>query len=489
MTQVPFHDYPGLDLRASVDTSACIDLLNVDLDVRGVVRSRDGFDNFSASASVSRFDGLSPFYRSNGSRQLLASSGVGQFYTAYDTSGAPIASQATGVTFEQASFVRFGGPSAEVAYTYSLVPTPIDSTAVYKWDGATWSAAAGVRLGGAGYYPFAMDVSSTDNRLVGAFPNSQGSRVGFSNAGVPETWDATNFVDVTPGDGERITALVSWRELVFVFKETKFFVFTGTSTSGTGTPVFNYRPVACGVGALGRGCVTTSPSGVYFLSRRGIYRTTGNDPTLVSRAIDPIFRGGESAFYLGGTLNHAAINKCSLAWHDERLYFAFPSGSSTVNNRVLVFDPEGDYWVIWDIPAADLTSFRIGDLAELLFSYSTGSNHIGRLAAAYTDDDGTPIASRYRTGFYDMSIEEEKTINRAMVWGWGEVDYSLSRNFGALGTASTLTLGTNPAIARADVTLGETGSVFSHQFQASAPWRIYRFTQDQQGTRTETTKT
>src|ERR1044072_673525 len=52
------------------------------------------------------------------------------------------------------------------------------------------------------------------------------SHVYFSNAGQPEVWETDgasgrnrNFIVLTPGDGEQIMAAVSWRELVFIFKE------------------------------------------------------------------------------------------------------------------------------------------------------------------------------------------------------------------------------------------------------------------------------
>lgn len=479
MSRVPFDDFSGLDLVSSPDSSQCIDALNVDLDVRGAVRSRDGFNNFTASAAASRLTNVAPFYTTNGTQQVMAVSEAGNFYRAYDSSGGVIASQAVtnGAGRNEVDFTRFGGPSAEVVYASGWGTFPTVGAVPYKWNGAAWAGAAGIALGGVN--PYQLALKATDNRLVGAFVTSNSSRVGFSNAGVPETWGANNYVDLTPGDGERITAIKSWREMVFVFKETKYFVFGNTSTDGTGNPVFNYRPVDVGVGALGRQCAVSTPNGVYFLSRRGIYRTTGGDPQLVSAAIDPIFRGGAQSFYQGGVLNHAVVGLSQMAWHDERLYVAFPSGTSTANDRLLVYSPADNYWMIWDVAVNSLMSFlSISGPSTLVFAYAAGANHIGRLSNAYTTDGGTAIASRYRTGFYDLGSEEEKRIRNVTMWGTGSPSYSFSRNFGALGATQAVTLGTDPAIVRGDLNAGLVGTVFSHQLEGTSPWRVHRLSQD-----------
>jgi hypothetical protein len=259
----PVERFGGLNLVADpeeVGAQGAVDLLNVDLDQQGRVRSRDGYDNFTASAAAAAVQTVAPYYKTDGTRQVLASTSS-PFYIAYSTAGAVIASQGLAGGITEADFTRFGGPTAEVSYASCWQTVPTLTQPVYKWSGSAWSAATGCRLGGAGDYPFSLEVHATDNRLVGAFPTSGASRVGFSGAGTPETWSANDYVDLTPGDGERITALVSWREMTFAFKETKFFVFTGTSTAGDGTAIFNYRPVTSGVPTTGpRSPPATSPA-------------------------------------------------------------------------------------------------------------------------------------------------------------------------------------------------------------------------------------
>lgn len=59
---------------------------------------------------------------------------------------------------------------------------------------------------------------------------------------------ANNYVDLTPGDGEPIMGMIAWRGYLFVFKQSKFFRFSSTTTDSTGNPVFNYDTVDTGIG-------------------------------------------------------------------------------------------------------------------------------------------------------------------------------------------------------------------------------------------------
>lgn len=481
MPYQPFtvEQFGGLNLvddPEEVGVRGAVDLLNIDIDKRGRVRSRDGYDNLTASAAANPLVNVGVFYTYAGTKQFLVNSPAGQFYRAYSTAGATVATDALGASIFDVDFTRFGGPSAEVVYISGNRPGA-GPFAVRKWDGSAFAATT-VALGG--FSPYLLEVQAASNRLVGAFENSQYSRVGFSDPGAPETFGANNYEDLTPGDGERVTSLIAWRELVFAFKETKFFVFTGNSLGAGGTPIFNYRPVSTGVGSISRFAATASPNGVYFLSRRGIYKTTGGDPVLISRAIDPIFRGGASSLYAGGVLNHAALDKCALAWHDERLYFAFPSGSATTNDRVLVYDPEGDYWTLWGIPAAGMTSFRVGDQADLIFSYATGSNHIGRLNSTFTSDDGATITSSYQSGFYDLGSPGSVAHTRwTRLWGSGAPTVSVFTDFGTSDSnAAAVTLGTAPAVAHGYHQKAYKGQMFSHKLSATTVWQANRIQHD-----------
>ncbi len=122
------------------------------------------------------------------------------------------------------SFARIGTPTAERVY---VTASRNANTTQQYFNGSTWTNSAAPTCSFLGVTP-------ADNRLVAACDTTNRSRVKFSDAGDPETFGANNYVDLDPGDGEQIMAICNWREQLFVFKQTKFFRFYGTSTDEGG---------------------------------------------------------------------------------------------------------------------------------------------------------------------------------------------------------------------------------------------------------------
>lgn len=437
----------GLNLRDKVDAVSeeeAIDLLNVWFTERGAVKQRDGYDNFTTTALTNPVASLEPFYTSSGTRQLIA--GCGTRLEALNTSGGIVASL-TAQTTGTWDFVRFGAPGNELIYAGQ------GETTLRKWDGTTWTN--GVASTPAAGALAVMAVEQGNRMVAGRFNTTTGgptggagtsnpSRVYFSDPGAPETWGATNFVDFTPGDGEKIQAVVAWREFVFIFKESKFFVVYDTTEDSEGAPVFLWRAVDTGIGLASPRAVAVHRSGVYFMGRQGVYRTVGDEPELLSSAIDPMFLGGSSDFYLGGELAHANITNCAMGFHGEQLYLGFPTSST--NNRVLVYDPRYEWWSLYDIVASCFTSFRIGAQEELVFGYASGSNHVGRHNSSFTNDDGVAISSHWRSGWFDYELPERKRIRETKVWGSGKCFFGLSNDWkDSVGTLTQLDM-TDPSV-------------------------------------------
>lgn len=243
--------------------------------------------------------------------------------------------------------------------------------------------------------------------------------------------------------------VVTWGSSVYVFKETKYFVFYGESTDEGGEPVFHYRKVNTGVGLVSSRTLCAGFDGVYFMDRTGVYRTRGGPPQLLSDRIEPFFLGGTSSYFDSNELNHGSITASAAAWHNDQLFLAVPTGSSTSNDRVLVYDPTYNWWSLWDFPAAALCQFRISSQPELVFAAAAGSNYVYRHSPSYRADavsttgtGGAAIVARWRSGWFDYGTSEVKTIRQSKLFGIGQVTVTISRDFqntGGVSTAVTLT--------------------------------------------------
>lgn len=426
LTPVPHPGFGGgLNLRDQPDVvnpAQAIDLMNATMIERGAVKQRDGYGLFTASPGTNRYDSLTEFYTVAGTKQLVA--GAGNRLEGISTAGAVVASSAA-PTANPHFFTRFGGPTAQLVYCAN------GTDQLRTWDGAAFATPGWTGTAPTGKF---VAVTPWDNRLVnarrgGAVAGDNPSTVRFSDQGVPTTWGANNFFDVSPGDGEEITGMAVFNEQLFVFKNSRFVVFYGTSADSSGNPVFVERPVDAKVGACSPKAIAVGRDGVYFLNQRGVYRTSGGAPELVSPLLDPFFYGGASDFYLGGVLNQGALDVPAMAWHQERIYLSVPVGTSTTNNRVLVYDPLNRWWSLYDIPAAALTQFRIGSQFELVFAYAAGTKDLGRHSSSFTTDAGVTIPSRWSSGWFDYGQTAMKTIREAKVWGKGNCIVGLGHDY------------------------------------------------------------
>lgn len=464
---LPFEGFgKGLNLVSksdAVDPAECVDCLNVLFSQRGAIQSRPGYNNLNAAELTNRVESLSPFYTASGTRQLLA--GCGTRLEALSTGGT-VEGSATGLTKAVWDFCRFGKPNEEVAYAGN------GTDSLRKWNGTEWTnptVAVDGAAGKTGVKAASLCVLAAGNRLVcGAFSTKTGgpggaesspSHVYFSEAGNPEAFESTAYVQFTPGDGEKVKAVIAWRELVFVFKETKFFVITDTSVDAEGKPEFVFIPIETGVGLASPRAVCIHQTGVYFMGREGVYRTTGQEPEQISNLVEPIWSGDTSLFYKGGTLAFSEIANCAMETWDEKIYLSFPTSSA--NNRQLVYSPNYNWWSLQDFPASCFATFRVGNETELVFGYSSGGKYVGRHKTSYTNDAGAAIKERWRSGWFDLGSADIKKVRAAKIWGTGRVFMEIDKDFTeGTGEAQELVLeGKEGGVVGGEGTVGGAGYV------------------------------
>jgi hypothetical protein len=471
-----FGDFSGgLNLRDKADAvgdKEAIDLLNVTFGERGAIHQRDGYADLTASDLGERVTSLSPYYKADGTRQLVA--GGGSTLYAISNTGDPIAPLVR-PNAGPWTFARFGDPTHEYLYCAN------GWDPLARWDGSTWvdgsvlakvNGAAGQAMPCPGAVcvtagaPGSASTSNAANRLVAtafgtqtnAGPGGQPttpSRVYLSLPGRPEEWETDGYggssgavppysdargrdwLDLTPGDGEQIMAAVTWRELVFIFKETKFFALWGEGTSSEGVTTFEYREVVNNVGLASKHAVAVGRDGVYFMNRRGVYRTNGGDPELLSDIISPMWTQDPDVYFQSRPINLARLDLPRALWHMERLYLAVPTGEAAANDRMLVYDTVHKWWSLYDVPASALASFRADVRPAVTFGYSTGPNRIGRHALGRTLDRADQrITARWRSAFSNYGSSVQVTLRETKVWGSGAVIVSFSTDFNQVMVAN-----------------------------------------------------
>lgn len=486
-----FDDFVGVDLRADVLGSPCRSQLNVWIPNDGVLEARPGYTVFSSPTSEPRNIFITP-------RRVYSVSNASTLEILDQTTGNVDYTSAFGVG--TSNVVPHGAPGTTRAY-YGAAATTTTIVRIDEVAPSTTSVAAPT----CGW----LAVTPASNRLVIASylgPAANRDRVHFSDAGAPETFGANSYIELDPSDGEQFTGAVTWRDLTFVFKYSKFFVFYGESTSGTGTPVFNYRAVRSGQGIpiWSQGNVVAGTDGVYFQAADGIYRTTGGEPQKISSPLDPLFRNGRLDRSASSGLSMFRFNDANrvgkMAWHRGRLFAPLlidpAAGSGVGSGGLLVWDSRVDRWHVWSMPTSSLASGLAGTASgglseQLLFARdqdngaTTGKIYtFGDFAA--TTDDGTAIAAYYASGFGSFGLPaEEVEVRHAELVGRGDsMSLEWYRDQGATAQSTqTFTVGSGSGFGtsstmvpgRARLRTAARGGSLSWRLSGNAPWRAQRF--------------
>jgi hypothetical protein len=457
-----------LDLDPEEVGNGAVDSLNVMYDRSGSrVGSRWGYSSLFINAGDSYAQSTFAPYTSSSAVNYLVlcnTSGGTRTYDLYTAAGTYVLSAAGTAAAYRFSSAPFGTPTLSRLYIAD------GGTQMYRVEGASITA-----IHSATTYASTRHVCSTsDGRLAYAAPASFPNRVYFSDPGAPETIGVNNYVDLAPGDNEQITGMVLFREQLFVFKETKFFVFYGTSADATGNPVFNYRTVSAGnVGARPgtAQAVCVGSDGVYFSNSRAVYRTSGGEAVRISEPIDPFLNGETLPLFAQDTFEGDVSR---LRWIDGRLFVLLSVGVIPVG--AFVWDSQSGTWAFWGTLLADVAPpFRSASLAEKVLGLLSDVGRVVTFTQGVTTDAGAAIASRLRSGLMDFgSPGQEKVIRQTQITGQGTVTFGWSRDFGASPALGTVTLGTAPAVARAFARTAYQGETLSYTLQGTGAWQVNR---------------
>lgn len=463
MTLSPFlvERFGGLNLVDDIEevgSAGAVDLLNVSFDLPGRVRTRDGSTVVSDDATSTAIVGGS-YYKTGAGVEYVVVADSTTITPVVLSTGATGTTRTAEIAGGNNGFVRFGDTSNSLLYTGSA-----SSNNVQRFTGAAWSNIA------APFAPVYLAVTGNDNRLVIAGIGND-STVQFSGAGAPETFGANDFVRLTPGDGESITGLATWREMLFAFKESKFFVFGRTSTDADGEPIFNYRPVTAGQGCSS-GAVAVGDDGLYFVNRSGVYVTTGDVPRYLSRPLEPWVKSGAS-----GSLPALSLTTATLGYLDRKLYV-----NDSTNRTTLVYDTVLDTWTVWQVGATALFAFLSnpnpltgGTVFTGVYFGENSSKKVWKVDPSVATDDGASVAWRYMSGLYDLSGENRVAVTlESALWGSGSVTLQVANDHGSVDTGSALTLGASPAVAQTFQQIDREGVFWQHRLSGSGAATVHR---------------
>lgn len=224
----------------------------------------------------------------------------------------------------------------------------------------------------------------------------EGSRLRYSgitgSSPDPLNWDANNYVDLEPNDGQVGTGIGIIGSYLAVFKARKTYVIYDTITGAN-------RQISNQMGCVAHRSIVQTPDGLLFLSEdQGICSTNGSTVTAFSDVIKPTLdtvasAPGAQALAAGTLLG-------------RRYKLSLSIGGSR-NDRVLEYDLLSKSWWLHDCAT---NQFALSDPGGTPILFSADSTTSARVSKAFVPEIYTDNGAKYAgTSYY---------ISPYYVWGF-----------------------------------------------------------------------
>lgn len=342
----------------------------------------------------------------------------------------------------------------------------------WKFDGTTWTELTDYTLSGAGTeFPRAAHLLSAHERIFAANIDNGGtryrSRVQFSSAGDATDWDVDNWIDVSPDDGQQITAIALFGESILIFKETSVFVLSGTDPTS-----FTLYPLDDEVGTVAPGSIRAAANKLLFLDpNTGVYEFDGADFVKVSEKI---------SLHLIDGVNYTSVYKASAFVYRDRYYLSVPWGAATDNSRMFVYDLRTKAWTQWSYGVNSYCLYQ-QDV------YGGEANGVGGVYKLLTgvSDDGATISAYCEFAWLAPENEAVRGRLRRVDWAFsalGDFDITadLYRDFSA-DVYKSQSINTDPGGALwgtmvwGDLWGGGLDQVYKRTVGWGGRWRVIKF--------------
>lgn len=376
-----------------IDNKEFSDLQNVEYDEGGVIRKRSGYVTVGDALTAARGLGV---YSTESSNKMVTVDGT---TLKYRTSGNW--SSATGDTFTTGNDTSFtqarlklyiwngvdGGayfdgsavtrpgtmPKAKfsVYYQNKHIASGVDGQPSRLYiSNLTNASDFTVTTGGTQPQPDSTNDSENGN------PNVPGATV-FS--GTPALTEA-NVIDIRKNDGDKITGLGVFQDVLIVFKERAIYQVTFDSS---GNPTVT--PITYATGCVSHKSIVNVENDMSFMSREG-HRVLGNEPQfftairtqVLSIRIQPVI----------DTISKLYYRRCNGIYFDNKYILAFPTGTSSTISKTFAYDRRFQAYTIWtNFNARAMVRFIDADNAEnLYFLDDTGTQVYKRSPGTYSDN-------------------------------------------------------------------------------------------------------
>lgn len=372
------------------------DLQNIQFVESGCVSKSYGFTAVGTGLSNNP-KGLAAFYVSTANRYVLTVDGT---QLKYLNSGTWTAiSGASFTAGQEVNFVQcndtlyvWDGDNSGCALTSGLSLSRL-TTAPNAQFGIWYS---GVQcVAGVPNRPNRLYISDSTTS-AGDFTNASGTLSNSTEVPTATVFAGTGakFVDINPGDGDVITGLAKFQNVLVIFKEHSIWQLT-FDTSGS-TVV---SQISASQGCVSHKSVDNVENDVFYLSRDGYY-VLGNEPNYYN-----VIRSNELSNRINPTIQTISsgnLDRAASIFYNFRFYSSIASGGTSYNNKTLTYDRRYLGWSINDhIHANSFTEFIDSSGDRHLYYASDDEAKVYEIETGTYNSNGAAISSYWTSKAFD----------------------------------------------------------------------------------------
>lgn len=333
------NDY-GDKIAANQGTS----LINTVIQNKGQVYTRGGQALFNVDTQTAAFNGVSRYDPTSSLSYVMAASGVSVISSL---------SSGTSWTVVNTGHNLTAGLSTNFIQANNLFFVMNGSNPTSWWDNSTWTV--GGTWPGSVSPPTATTAAWLNNYLFLAGNSTNPDWVYVSDALSPQSFQANQVIKIQSGDGQPIVKLEPYRTGdILIYKARSIYDLNIANVDSTCSPQpicqWSYSVLVKDVGTPAPRSVVSLGNDQWFLSSQpfGVRSVTRSQfdksfVNLISQPIQDIFDGTADRH-----LNTVQVAKAAGVYFDNKYLLAIPTGSSTVNDLVLVYDFLSQAWYIID---------------------------------------------------------------------------------------------------------------------------------------------
>ena len=213
-------------------------------------------------------------------------------------------------------------------------------------------------------------------------------------------------IDINKTDGQKITGLGFFQDVLIVFKERSIYQVYFNADDG-----FVVERISNSYGCVSHGSIASVENDCYFLTEKGVY-VLGNEPNFYAS-----IRTNELSSRVKTLLqriNATYYERCRAYYTDDRYFLSVPLDQATECNTMIVYDRRFYAWALWtNINANDMLVFKDKDNDKESHFYFTeyGSASMSEFTPGVFNDKGAAIEAVFVTRAF-----EGKAVDREKFW-------------------------------------------------------------------------